>query len=554
MPSGDKVITWVYYFAIALMLAALPLSKYMMSVSQFILTGVFIVDGIRKKEVNAFFGNKKPLIIVLLFNFYVVYWILSAVTRKFREFFHRENAPAWVFSSLLLLHVLGLFFTTDMEYALKDLRIKLPILLLPLFLSTTGRIDRKAFPILMYFFFAALLAGTLYSTYLYFMQGATDIRDISPFISHIRFSILIDIGIFAMLYMIVKKTATHGFVRIILSFLVLWLVGFLFLTTSMSGLVLLFMTAAIMILYIMYHKRKSWVKAALTAVLLTFFALLAIYIYGIWKDVYREDPGELENLQRTTAQGNPYWHDTTNLQTENGHYVWIYVATGELREAWNNRSEIDFEGRDRAGQEIKYTLIRFLTSKGLRKDAEGVARLTEAEVDLIEKGVASKVYVDRPGIYVRIYKIIWEFKRYQETRNPTGHSIMQRFEYWKASRNIIQQNWLTGVGTGDLNLEFSREYEKMNSLLEPGFRWRSHNQFMAILVAFGIPGLIWFIITILFPPIRMHKFHDYYYLTFFIIIILSMFWEDTIESQAGVTIYAFFTSFYLFAKKFIDVA
>jgi len=40
---------------------------------------------------------------------------------------------------------------------------------------------------------------------------------------------------------------------------------------------------------------------------------------------------------------------------------------------------------------------------------------------------------------------------------------------------------------------------------------------------------------------------------FFIIIVLSMCWEDTIESQAGVTIYAFFTSFYLFAKKFIDV-
>ena len=29
--------------------------------------------------------------------------------------------------------------------------------------------------------------------------------------------------------------------------------------------------------------------------------------------------------------------------------------------------------------------------------------------------------------------------------------------------------------------------------------------------------------------------------------------EDTLETQAGVTPFAFFTSFYLFAKKFIDI-
>jgi O-antigen ligase len=189
----------------------------------------------------------------------------------------------------------------------------------------------------------------------------------------------------------------------------------------------------------------------------------------------------------------------------------------------------------------------------LKKDAEGLARLTDTEVDLIENGVASRVYVDNTRIYVRIFKSIAEFKRYQETKDPSRRSLMQRLEYWKAARNIIKRNWLTGVGTGDMDMEFQKEYENMGTLLQSEFRWRSHNQFIAIFVAFGIIGLGWFMVTLLFPPIRMHKFHDYYYLTFFIIIVLSMLWEDTIESQAGVTIYAFFTSFYLFAKKFINV-
>jgi hypothetical protein len=281
--------------------------------------------------------------------------------------------------------------------------------------------------------------------------------------------------------------------------------------------------------------------------------LMGYYVFGVWKNVYREDPSEMKNLERITALGNPYWHDTTNLQTENGHYVYLYIATEELKEAWNSRSSFDFGGLDRAGQEIKYTILRFLTSKGLRKDAEGIARLTDAEVDLIEQGVASRVYVDHSRIYVRIFKSIAEYKRYQETKDPTRRSLMQRLEYWKAAWNIIQRNWITGVGTGDMDQEFSLEYKNMNTLLDAEFRWRSHNQFLAIFVAFGVFGLLWFLVTLFFPPIRMHKFHDYYYLTFFIIIVLSMLWEDTIESQAGVTIYAFFTSFYLFAKKFINV-
>jgi len=553
MFNGDKIITWIYYFSIALMLVSLPLSKYLMSISQFCLTGIFILDGIRKKDVILFWERTNRVAAFVLIIPYGIYWIADAIYRKFKAFFHRENAPAWIFSSLLLLHVIGLAFTTDMDYALKDLRIKLPILLLPLFLSTTGKIDRKAFPLLMYFFFAALVLASLISTRLFLTREASDIRDVSPFISHIRYSILIVIGIFAMCYMIFEKNKIPLYGRVLLVISTIWLIVFLLFTASMTGLVLLVLTAGVLIIYIFYHKRKIWVKALVILGVMTVFLLIGLYLHGIWKDVYMEDPSEQENLERTTALGNPYWHDSTNLQVENGHYVWLYVSTNEMKEAWNSRSRFDFEGQDLAGQEIKYTLIRFLTSRGLRKDAAGITSLDNEEVSFIEHGVASRIYVDKPGVYVRIYKIFWEYKRYQETHNPTGHSVMQRFEYWKAAKNIIMRNWLTGVGTGDLDLEFQKEYENMGSLLEQKFRWRSHNQFLAIFTAFGVLGLGWFLVTLLFPAIRLQKFHDYYYLSFFIIIVFSMFWEDTIESQAGVTIFAFFTSFYLFAKKFISV-
>jgi hypothetical protein len=112
---------------------------------------------------------------------------------------------------------------------------------------------------------------------------------------------------------------------------------------------------------------------------------------------------------------------------------------------------------------------------------------------------------------------------------------------------------LTGVGTGDLGNAFQEEYEKNGSLLDNEFRWRSHNQFLTIFASFGVFGFLWFMFSLVYPAARLGKFHDFYYLSFFIIIVLSMLTEDTLETQAGVTPFAFFTSFYLFAKKFIDI-
>jgi hypothetical protein len=42
---------------------------------------------------------------------------------------------------------------------------------------------------------------------------------------------------------------------------------------------------------------------------------------------------------------------------------------------------------------------------------------------------------------------------------------------------------------------------------------------------------------------------DYLYITFFLIAVVSFLTEDTLETQAGVTFFAFFNSFFLFVFK-----
>ena len=175
--------------------------------------------------------------------------------------------------------------------------------------------------------------------------------------------------------------------------------------------------------------------------------------------------------------------------------------------------------------------------------------MTEHEIRLIENGMANSRFDNISEIRKRIYKIIWEIKIYNMGGNSSGHSVVQRLEYWKASVHLIKTHFWFGVGTGDMNKVFKNYYEEINSDLSEDVRWRSHNQFLSIFVGFGIIGFIWFIVFLLYPPIKTGRMFDYYYFMFFIISILSMLSEDTIESQAGVTFFVYFSCLFLFAKE-----
>jgi len=522
-----------------------------MSVAQFALTGVFILDGIRKKDVKQFFKNHTPATKTILLIPFSLYWIADGILRKFKQFFTKENLPAIAFSSIYFVHFIGLLYTTDFEYALKDIRIKMPIFLLPLFFSTMRYLEKHHIRSLLLLFVAAVVSATAYSSYLLFTNQYEDIRDISIFISHIRFGLLICIATFILFYFILKTNNFKASSKLLFAAGLVWLVTYLVLASSMTGLVILFITTMVLVIYMIFQqRRKIHTKIAIALGLLLIPFIIVFYLTSIVKDVYKVHHVDFNTLGRQTPLDNYYWHDTASQETENGYYVWMYVAPDEeLSEAWSQRSTLDYYGLDHKGQEIKYTLIRFLTSKGYYKDIDGVQNLTIQEVRYIEDGIASIVYCERSQLYVRLYKIIWEYQRYKSNGNASGHSTMQRLEYWKTSFEIIRENWLIGVGTGDMDLAFKEQYEKMNTLLQSQYKWRSHNQFLAFLVGFGVIGICWFLFSLLYPPIKTKKFKDYFYLSFFIIIVLSMLWEDTIESQAGVTIYAFFSSFYLFLKR-----
>ncbi|MCK9449180.1 MAG: O-antigen ligase family protein [Bacteroidales bacterium] len=545
MPSKLKIDA--YFIALVLLAVCIPLSKYGMSVAQFALVYIWLTDGLsysRLVDMFRFTSVKEKFTRPIG---YLANTVAHNFIAKIRVF--TQNKLALVIASIFLLHIIGLLHTTDFAYAWKDLRTKLPLLLLPLIFSSMPALNRRKTDILLGFYVAAVLAGTLFSLQAYIQKDFSDIRQISVFISSIRFSLSVVFSIFLLVYFLSSYQSYPLWLKILISTAIIWFVSFIILLESAIGMLSLLAVSSILMMRAAFRSSRFFIKLVLTLAFLGIPISTALYLSDIASDLMFAEPVDISKLDTHTVAGSLYIHDTVNYGIEDGHYVGLYLAEQELKAAWNRRSKFDFDGHDQAGQLIRYTLIRYLASKELRKDTEGVAELSDKDVQYIEKGIANFNYIENPGVRTRISKILQGYNKYTSLQDPNGSSIMQRFEYIRTSLFLIKNNFWTGVGTGDLPLAFKSAYEDLDSPLKEKWRWRSHNQYLSVFIAFGVFGFAWFVFTLMFPIFYQSRYTDYKYLVFISILLLSMLTEDTLETQAGLTLFAFFNSFLLIACR-----
>ncbi|MDF2437553.1 MAG: Lipid core - O-antigen ligase [Bacteroidota bacterium] len=511
----QKYHHYIYIFALSLLVIGLPLSKFLLSLSQIILVCNWILEGDLKNKFLSFFKNKAAL----------------------------------AASSLLFLHIIGLLYTSDFDYAFKDIRIKVPLLVLPLILSTSDEIALKWKHLIIKLLIAALLISTVISSLILggvIHKVVADVRYASVFISHVRLALLIAVAVISCIYLIRHpEEKKFCWLHVLIA---CWFLIFLIMIESITGIIALSMAGSVLLLWKASCMKNRVLKYSLFLIMGTLFFVTGHFIHSTYKRYATVDHIDPAKLEKFTAKGNPYQHTGINTgPTENGHYVWIYFCEQELKEEWNKRSKFDYNWRGMRGDVIRFTLARFLTSKNLRKDAEGMSHLSDKEIRAIEKGIANVEYMSK--VKGRISEIIWEIQTYQNTGDANGHSISQRFEFWKAAVSIISRNPVIGVGTGDIQKAFDEEYERRDSPLGKAWRLRSHNQYLSITVAFGFIGLIWFLFSLIYPPLKLNAFSSMLYVSFFTIAAISFLSEDTLETQVGVTFYAFLNAFFLFVMK-----
>jgi O-antigen ligase len=450
------------------------------------------------------------------------------------------------------MHILWLLNSNNLDYALHDLKIKLPLLILPVIFGTTKPLSKTEIKIILHFFIASLLSYTIYSL-VAFMDitsvRTTDYRSLSPVISHIRLALYIVLGIYINISFILNNNQYKYLPSIVYIIITLWLTLFIIFLGALTGTTILFIIAPFALLFWFSEiKNQKYKRIGSIVVILVFFLIVAYGTFSLLRFKQRiiVKPSELEVY---TINGNKYHHFLDMKDYENKFPVWIDICEPELKREWNKISIYNYSGTDKRGQPLKGTLLRYLASLGYKKDSVGISKLDIQDIEMIQNGYTNYIYKKRFSLYPRLYQIFWEIENYFRYGNPSGHSLTQRIEYAKNALRAIKRNFWFGSGTGDIGDEIKYQYEIDDSILNEKWQLRAHNQIITFFLTFGIFGFI-LMCLVIYSTLTIEKSNiDFIAFTFLLIVLFSMLNEDTLETQAGATFFGFFFSLFIFGRN-----
>ncbi len=297
-------------------------------------------------------------------------WVLTwNFKQKWKGF--KKNRALQVFLLLYGLHIVGLLWSEDLRYGLTDVKIKLPLLLFPIVVATSVPLSRWQISRILFFFTLGVFVATMASLlkFLGWLPGEfQDYRDLSLYMSHIRFSLMIVLALIICVYFLFIQR--NSFSRLEQGFLLvalLWFPVFLGLLKSLSGLVIVGLLAFFTLLRLVFEIRDRVIRfmVFVPVIMIPLFSIL--YLGNAINRFYSIEPLIVEELDGQTVEGNEYLHYPENGEVENGHYIWIHICDLELERDWSNLSELDYWGRTTNGNSVRTTLIRYLELPGIAK-------------------------------------------------------------------------------------------------------------------------------------------------------------------------------------------
>ena len=425
---------------------------------------------------------------------------------NFKEYYQnlKKNKFFLIVLLFFLFHLIALIWSDNLDYGLNDIRRKLSIIAVPLILIAKPVNYRKEYKAILFCFISALIITSLINaiSYFYFEDHFVfkDLRDMSLFNSHIRYAIMIALGVPILFELVGGKKGIY----LILPF-VIWLLFYTYISQVLTGLISLFTILFAYILYKLIIEKK--IKS------LSFLILSCAVGFGFFYVSLFSEPVSIEPTKANFSS---------------------------MRHEWDKKSNRSFNGQDKRNQQLKYTLSRFLESKGLTKDAKGVKNLTEKEVRAVENGMADATEM-KIGFWGRL-----EGLRYQihHSNDPNGHSLLQRIEAWETGMEIIQDHPFVGVGTGDVDDAFKEKYAENQSELIPINQIRAHNTYLTSMLTFGVLGLILFLFLLYSYLKAQLDYRQMMGFIFMMVMAVTFLFEDTLETQTGITLFSFFAALY----------
>lgn len=497
----------LYVLFLSALCFAIPLSKYVMSMMMIFLAANWLVEGGYSQKIERI-KHQKSVLLFLLF---------------------------------MLVFCLGFIRADSFLVALDYWTCKLPLFLAPVIIASSEPLKRRELGFALSCFVSSVLFASLYSVIYYATHDVMDIREISVFISHIRFSLCVDVAIVLLLFVAVKLKSLHMAFRCLALLAVLWLCVYLFVAQTLTGVVLLVLVALAYVFYVLFKCRENRIYRVLASAVLVLLVALTSYILVLTYQYFHIIPETYAQVDKETVNGNKYTHDW-NSMVENGSVIGMYVCDCELESTWPQRSRTDVNDPT-----IRPTLIRYLNSCHLRKDSVGVMSLSEQDVKNIENGIANVYYTSRFGMRRALYPIFFSVELYLDAGIVDNSTLLQRLAYWDAGWKQLKKNWGLGVGLGNHKsavVEQLRE-DGRNGLSERG-GVACHNQWLTLWLMGGIAVFLTFLMVLIYPFVEQKNKISFVYVAFFIILVGSMFTEDTLETEVGLTLFAIMNALLLY--------
>lgn len=448
---------------------------------------------------------------------------------------------------IFLLYLLSSLVTIKYDHSFYDIQKVMFYLVFPLAFSMGKELNAKQKRFVLLAFAASVLLAiflSLIKWVVFPQEGNFSVHNIS-LISHIRFSFQLILVIWFLVFLTVVNYQNLSKTNIvILSGLVIVYLGYLVFQQSLTG-ILAFVASGLYFLFYLFNQTKSEYKVPLIVGFILLIIVPVIYVQQVVKNFYEFDLVDSETVDQFTPEGHPYRNDFYNKMVENGHYVGLYVCEEEMRDEWNKVSAYKYDSIGLNGYPVSATLVRYLTSKNLRKDAAGVKALKTEDIENVEQGMANVIFQRKYSLYPRIYLTVWEYYVYSQTGYSNNQSFSQRIEFARAAITIIKKHFWLGVGTGRWKQEFAQAFKENHSRLNESLYASSHNQYLNYMVKFGVPGFLLIMFLLIYPIIKTKHYRDPLFMILLVFMFFANFADSNLESHMGSSFFFFFYCFFL---------
>ena len=339
-----------------------------------------------------------------------------------------------LFISLFIIHLLGLLYTTNFRYALKDLDIKFPLLIFPFLLL--GRVlDKKTIDFILKGFVIGCLIGSI-GAFSHAIQLYFQTRDISKmlyegmqFIMHSSyFALYLSFSIAYLFFKLDAEDSLFSKKNLVIFSLMFFFIMVVIFLNSRAGMIGLGVSFLFFLVYVIVEKRLK-----LFYFLIAIFFMTSVFVFTTSNQVFNR----FKSISKET----------------------VLVKAN---------STIDKESN--------------INTKDLR-----IAILT-------------------------------------------------------IGFDLFKESPVFGYGTGDIKDVLIEGYKKEGFIKGYDRKYNSHNQFLQFLLAFGIIGLLVFLLSLIYPMFFAFFKKNYLYVFLILMLCFNFLFESMLETKAGVEFYAFFNA------------